>query len=145
MKIKFDIQEKYKEAEIHLCNNEKSPELMEVHKTLENLLDTKIKVQKGQESRVVVPSQIIRIYSESKKVFIRTKDDCYEVKERLYTLEELLKDRGFVRISNSEIVSIQQIEKLDMSHVGTIKMYMRNQDETYVSRRYVSRIKEVLL
>ncbi|MBQ8148147.1 MAG: LytTR family transcriptional regulator [Lachnospiraceae bacterium] len=145
MKIKFDIQEKYKEAEIHLCNKEKSPELMEVHKTLENLLDTRIKVQKGQESRVVVPSQIIRIYSESKKVFIRTKDDCYEVKERLYTLEELLKDRGFVRISNSEIVSIQQIEKLDMSHVGTIKMYMRNQDETYVSRRYVSKIKEVLL
>ena len=31
-----------------------------------------------------------------------------------------------------------------MSYTGTIKMYMNNGDETYVSRRYVSRIKEVL-
>lgn len=105
----------------------------------------KIRVHKEHESKVVVPSQIIRIYSQNKKVYVRTKDDCYEVKERLYTLEEQLKDRDFVRISNSEIVNIEQIEKLDMSHVGTIKMYMKNQDETYVSRRYVSKIKEVLL
>ena len=145
MKIKFDIQDKYKDIEIHLCNKEKNSEILGIHQTLVNLLDMKIRVHKEHESKVVVPSQIIRIYSQNKKVYVRTKDDCYEVKERLYTLEEQLKDRDFVRISNSEIVNIQQIEKLDMSHVGTIKMYMKNQDETYVSRRYVSKIKEVLL
>ena len=145
MKIKFDIQNKYKDIEIHLCNKEKNCEVLSIHETLVKLLDMKIYVQKEQESKVVAPFQIIRIYSEKKKVYIRTSDDCYEVKERLYTLEEQLKDREFVRISNSEIVNIQQIEKLDMSHVGTIKMYMKNQDETYVSRRYVSKIKEVLL
>ena len=145
MKIKYDIQEKYKEMEIHLCNREKNQELLDIHETLENLLDIKIKVYKGQESKTVVPSQIIRIYSESKKVYIRTKDDCYEVKDRIYTREEQLKDRGFIRISNSEIVNIQQIEKLDMSYTGTIKMYMKNLDETYVSRRYVKKIKEVLI
>ena len=60
-------------------------------------------------------------------------------------MEERLDSGMFVRISNSEIVNIEQIEKLDMSHAGTIKMYLKNQDETYVSRRYVSKIKEVLL
>lgn len=145
MKIKFDIQNKYQDIEIHLCNKEKNSEILSLHETLVNLLDVKIRVQKEQQSKVVVPSQIIRIYSENKKVYIRTRDDHYEVKERLYTLEEQLKDRGFVRISNSEIVNIEQIEKLDMSHVGTIKMFLKNQDETYVSRRYVSKIKEVLL
>ena len=145
MKIKFDIQDKYKDIEIHLCNKEKNSEILGIHHTFVNLLDMKIRVHKEHESKVVVPSQIIRIYSQNKKVYVRTKDDCYEVKERLNTLEEQLKDRDFVRISNSEIVNIEQIEKLDMSHVGTIKMYMKNQDETYVSRRYVSKIKEVLL
>ena len=145
MKIKFDIQNKYQDIEIHLCNKEKNSEILSLHETLVNLLDVKIRVQKEQQSKVVVPSQIIRIYSENKKVYVRTRDDHYEVKERLYTLEEQLKDRGFVRISNSEIVNIEQIEKLDMSHVGTIKMFLKNQDETYVSRRYVSKIKEVLL
>ncbi|MBO6092254.1 MAG: LytTR family transcriptional regulator, partial [Oscillospiraceae bacterium] len=61
-----------------------------------------------------------------------------------YVLEETLHDRGFVRISNSEIVNISQIEKLDMSYAGTIKMFMKNGDETFVSRRYVSKIKSVL-
>lgn len=145
MKIKFDIQPKYTEPEIHLCNQERNQELNEAYELLEKLLDTKIKVHKGQEAGVVVPSRIVRIYSESKKVYIRTGEDYFEVKERLYTLEEQLKDRGFVRISNSEIVNIQQIEKLDMSHAGTIKMYLKNGDETYVSRRYISKIKEVLL
>lgn len=145
MKIKFDIQSKYKENEIHLCGSEKNKELLDIHETLEKLLDTKLKVYKGQEARVLVPSKIVRIYSANKKVYIRTMDDCYEVKDRLYTLEELFKGRGFVRISNSEIVNAEQIEKLDMSYSGTIKMYMKNHDETYVSRRYVSRIKEELL
>ena len=145
MKIRFDIQEKYNEIEIHLCNSEKNKELLSLKEMLENLLDTKIRVYKEQESRMLVPSKIVRIYSANKKVYIRTMDDCYEVKDRIYTLEEQLDGRGFVRISNSEIVNIEQIEKLDMSYSGTIKMYMKNQYETYVSRRYVSKIKEELL
>ncbi len=144
MKIKYDIQEKYKEIELHLCNMKKSRELVDMYDVLESLFDIKIKVYKEQESTVVMPSKIVRIYSENKKVYIRTKDDCYEVRDRLYTLEELLDKRGFIRISNSEIVNIQQILKLDMSSAGTIKMYMKNEDVTYVSRRYVKKIKEEL-
>jgi len=145
MKIKFDIQQKYKEIEIHLCGKEKNKELLDVYDTLERLLDTRLKVYKGQESKVLSPSKIVRIYSANKKIYIRTMEDSYEVKDRLYTLEELLKDMGFVRISNSEIVNSGHIDRLDMSLTGTIKMCMENGDETYVSRRYVSKIKEELL
>ena len=59
-------------------------------------------------------------------------------------LEEQLREQKFVRISNSELVNVQQIEKLDMSYAGTIQMKMRNGDVTYVSRRFVRKIKEVL-
>ncbi len=145
MKIKFDIQEKYREPEIHLCNHEKNQALQELHHTLENLLDIRLRVYKGQQATLLVPSEIVRIYSSNKKVFIRTKDNCYEVKERLYTLEQQLDPKSFVRISNSEIVNIRQIVKLDMRQAGTICMYMQNGDETYVSRRYMKKIKEVLI
>lgn len=145
MKIKFDIQEKYTEPEIHLCNKEKSRELVGIHEMLENLLGIKITVYKSQEAKKLAPSKIIRIYSENKKVYVRAQDDYYEVRDRIYTLEEQLEEWGFVRISNSEIVNIHQIEKLDMSYTGTIKMYMKNGDETFVSRRYVKKIKEVLM
>jgi len=145
VKIKCDIQDKYEDIEIHLCGKERSAELLEMYGLLENILSTKIKVHKGQEHRTVMPAEIIRIYSQSKRVYVRTKDERYEVNDRIYVLEEQLQDRGFVRISNSEIVNVRQIEKLDMSYAGTIKMHLKNGDETYVSRRYMKQIKEILL
>lgn len=145
MKIKYDIQEKYQEIEIHLCNHERSAELLELRGVLESVLGTKIKVHKNQEYRTLTPAEVVRIFSQNKRVYVRTKDECYEVNDRIYTLEEQLQDRGFVRISNSELVNIRQIEKLDMSYAGTIRMYLKNGDETYVSRRYMKKIKEVLL
>lgn len=145
MKIKYDIQEKYEEIEIHLCNRERSKELLEVRELLENILGTKIKVHKNQEYKTLVPAEIVRIYSQNKRVYVRTQDEYYEVSDRVYVLEEQLQDRGFVRISNSEIVNIRQIEKMDMSYTGTIKMFLKNGDETYVSRRYMKQIKGVLL
>ena len=144
MKILFDIQEKYKETEIHICCDKRSKEAIGLRDYLEGILISKITVHKNQEAKSVTTYEIVRIYSESKKVYVRTKEDTFEVRDRLYVLEETLRDRGFVRISNSEIVNISQIEKLDMSYAGTIKMFMKNGDETFVSRRYVSKIKSVL-
>lgn len=144
MKIRLDIQEKYKEVEIHICSNKKSKEEIEIKNMIEEMFFKKITGYKEQEMYSIKINEIVRIYSESKRVFVRTKDDVYLVRERLYILEENLKESGFVRISNSEIVNISQIQKLDMSLVGTIKMYLKNGDVTYVSRRYVSKIKEVL-
>ena len=144
MKLLFDIQEKYKETEIHICCDRRSKEALDLRDLLEGLLFTKIAAYKNQETKSVTTYEIVRIYSENKKVYLRTQEELFEVRERLYVLEESLSERGFVRISNSEIVNISQIEKLDMSYAGTIKMFMKNGDETYVSRRYVSRIKDVL-
>ena len=144
MKILFDIQEKYRDIEIHICCEKRTKEALGLRDLLDGFLSSKITVHKNQETRSVTSYEIVRIYSESKKVYVRTKEDTFEVRDRLYVLEESLGDRGFVRISNSEIVNISQIGKLDMSYIGTIKMFMKNGDETFVSRRYVSRIKAVL-
>ena len=59
-------------------------------------------------------------------------------------LEEILDSDSFVRISNSEIVNVKKIIRLDTSITGTIRMYMKGDTQTFVSRRYVSRIKKTL-
>lgn len=145
MKIQLDIQEKYKEMEVHICSDAKTKDVLSLQDMLEGIFNRKITAHRNQETKLVTAYEIVRIYSENKKVNLRTKKHTYEVRDRLYSLEEALKDKGFVRISNSEIVNLLQIEKLDMSYTGTIKMYMKNGDETFVSRRYVSRIKDVLM
>lgn len=59
-------------------------------------------------------------------------------------MEERLDVKRYVRISNSEIINVQKLIKLDTSLTGTIKMYLKGNQETYVSRRYVSKIKKAL-
>lgn len=144
MKIKYIIGDKYTEPEVHLCVKEKNREATQLYEAIESLLELRIVGYRGQESEILSPAQIVRIYSENKKVFARTSEECFEVKDRLYVLEEQMEKQKFVRISNSELVNMQQIEKFDMSYAGTIQVRMKNGDVTYVSRRFVRKIKEVL-
>ncbi|MBR4078868.1 MAG: LytTR family transcriptional regulator [Christensenellaceae bacterium] len=86
---------------------------------------------------------ILRIYTEQQRVFCETADGCYQLHERLYVLEEMLGD-PFVRISNSEIVNIRHVIRLDARLSGTICVYLEKNIMTYASRRYVRKIKEKL-
>ena len=52
---------------------------------------------------------------------------------------------NFVRISNSEIVNIDKIIRLDMGLAGTIRIRLEGEIDSYVSRRYVSKVKGVLM
>ncbi len=144
MKIRFDIQKKYQEPEIHICSCRRDEQTQMLYRTINGLVGSNYTVYDGQSAVIVQVADIVRIYSRSKKVYVRTDGQEYEIKERLYTLEEELKTKDFVRISNSEIVNVRCIRRLDTSYAGTIKMIFKNQDETYVSRRCVSKIKMVL-
>lgn len=93
---------------------------------------------------VLEPSEILRIYAEDGKVFAVTASGIYTMRQRLYELEERLDKKQFVRISNSEIINLKKVRGFDLSISGTICVSLTNGSVTYVSRRYVSRIKQVL-
>ncbi|MFO7161703.1 MAG: LytTR family DNA-binding domain-containing protein, partial [[Clostridium] cellulosi] len=84
------------------------------------------------------------IYAANGKVYAVTASDEYVLRYRLYELEECLKRESFVRISNSEVVNLKKVKNFDLSFTGTICVTLTDGTVTYVSRRYVSRIKEVL-
>ena len=87
---------------------------------------------------------ILRIYAERQKVYAETAEGLYQLRQRLYALEEELDKRTFLRISNSEIVNSAAILRLDISLTGTIGVELRHGIRTYASRRYVKKIKEFL-
>jgi len=89
-------------------------------------------------------NQVIRIYSKDKRVYADTLDGSFLIKSPLYHLEEELPN-NFVRISNSEIVNIDKIIRLDMGLAGTIRIHLEGEIDSYVSRRYVSKVKGVLM
>jgi DNA-binding LytR/AlgR family response regulator len=68
----------------------------------------------------------------------------YTLRLRLYELEDRLDKNSFVRISNSEIINLRKVKGFDLSFTGTICVTLSNSKVTYVSRRYVAKIKQVL-
>lgn len=93
---------------------------------------------------VLEESELIRVYTGAGKVYGVTDEGEYLLRLRLYELEERLDKNKFVRISNSEIVNLKKIRNFDLSLAGTICVKFQNGAVTYVSRRYVSKIKKIL-
>lgn len=93
---------------------------------------------------ILQEDEIYSIYSSSKKVFAVLESEELTMRLRLYELENKLNGRMFARISNSEIVNLKKVERFDLSMTGTICVKMANGRVTYVSRRYVPKIKKIL-
>lgn len=144
MKISFLFHEKYKEPEIVICGAKKSKELAELKQVIAEAVDEKLTVYDDRDAVRITQGEVIRFYASRQRVYAQTADATYLVRARLYELEEMLK-KQFVRISNSEIVNVKKIRRMDASISGTIHMYLQDNIETYVSRRYVSRIRDSLM
>lgn len=146
MIIKPEIENKYKQIELHVCNDELNDEVKSVVRELHEIFDETIAAVDERGNRLnISPSEILSFYAEGQKVFAVGVKDRYSVSMKLYELEEELAKRSFVRISRSEIVNYRKIKSMDMSVTGTIKITMKNDYETYVSRRNIAKIKELLI
>lgn len=99
---------------------------------------------KDDKLEVLEQTDLIRMYASSGKIYAVTEKGEYIVRLRLYELEERLNKNQFVRISNSEIINLKKVENFDLSFTGTICVKLTNGTITYVSRRYVSKIKQIL-
>ena len=102
------------------------------------------RVMHGYDDRgeaLIDADEIIRVYTENRRVMLECAAGVYQLRCRLYELEEKLDPAEFIRISNSEIVGRRWIRDLDFSLTGTIRLTLKNGGCCYVSRRYVSRIR----
>ena len=99
---------------------------------------------RGGNAKPLAVDKIIRIYTANQKVYIVAEDGEYTTRLRLYELEERLPSNMFVRTSNSEIVNLQKIKEFDLNFVGSIAVHFLDSSTTYVSRRYVAKIKKIL-
>lgn len=141
MKISLKINQKYTVPEIHICSSENTAEIRKLYHTVKEAVEENLVAYQDKESVSIKCGDVIRIFSANKLVYLETAEGQYRIKERLYEMEEKLEKTKFVRISNSEIVNLKKIKRMDTSITGTIKMYLQGDIETYVSRRCVSKIK----
>ncbi|MBQ7782881.1 MAG: LytTR family transcriptional regulator [Oscillospiraceae bacterium] len=144
MDIEIRISSEYKIPKAVIFTAEITEEVNEAAARLNQSSPKMITGVRNNEVRVLDDNEIIRIYSSGGKITAETVDGEYVIRRRLYEMEEVLDSNRFVRISNSEIVNLKKVKGFDMSFTGTIRVTLSSSSVTYVSRRYVSKIKKLL-
>ncbi len=144
MKIEIKIDEACSEAKVIILTDKMTPEINVIVQKLSESESTMLAGFKNDVVEAIEENDIFRVYASSGKVYAVTSGGEYLLKLRLYELEERLDKSRFVRISNSEIINLKKVKNFDMSFVGTICVTLKNGEVTYVSRRFVSKIKQLL-
>lgn len=100
-------------------------------------------VFRGERQYRLDSSEIVRLVIEDRRLLVKTLTETYHSKQRLYQVKEGLPSY-FLQISQSEIINLNQLDHLQVTPNGLVKLIFNNQDMTYSSRRYLKAIKEAL-
>lgn len=144
MKIRFEIDASCSEPEVVIRAAGMTEEINQIIRQLGEESPSLIPGIQDDRIELLNPDDLIRVYAQNGKIFAVTAKGEYALRQRLYEWEERLDKRRFVRISNSEIINLNQVLHFDLNLVGTICVRLSNGTTTYVSRRYVSKIKQLL-
>ena len=144
MQVEIKIDPSQPEPKVVITAASMTEEVNRIVRRLSAEIPQVISGTRDGKLEVLEPEELIRIYAASGKVFAVTGKGEYTLRLRLYELEERLSPHQFVRISNSEIIHLKKVVNFDLSFAGTIYVKLSNGTVTYVSRRYVSKIKKIL-
>lgn len=144
MKIRIELDETLGETEIVIKTAQLDQQIYQIQKSLEEITTPSILFYKDTSEYFVELDTILFFETDGNKVFAHVCEDAYEVKMKLYELEEIL-PRNFCRISKSTITNIKRIYSLNKSFSGTSSIHFSaTYKQIHVSRHYYKLLKERL-
>lgn len=144
MQVEVKIDSTCEEPKIVILTDKMTDEISALIKRISEETPQVISGFRNDALEILEQSKILRIYASAGKIYATTTGGEYILRLRLYELEERLDKNQFVRISNSEIINLREVRSFDLSFTGTICVSLSDGTVTYVSRRYVKKIKQVL-
>ena len=131
------------------------PEQMEIrcHEVTEEIKEivTFVKTRQGkltgiqEERQFEIPvSEVCYIEAVDNKVFIYTQKQVYETRQKLYEMEELLKEKYFLRVSKSLLLNIMKVQSIKPALNGRFLAVLQSGEEIIISRKYVPELKKAL-
>ena len=147
MKVGINIDRSVEEVEVLITAQEQSRTVNALYEHIvefdKKSLET-LTAYSDDIAKIVNVTDVFRIYMGNQKAYIQTHQGEYAIRYRLYELEAALDKKQFLRISNSEIINVKKIRDIDLSLIGRICIRFEDNTQTYVSRRYIPKIKKSL-
>ncbi len=143
MKITFDTPKPHEEDEIIIRCHVVDDDLMHL---IYNFKDHKEGITAYQQREIVKlsPKDIFYFESVDNRVFACCEKQVYEVKLKLYEVEEALSHKDFIRISKSVIVNLDKIKSVVPMFNCRLEAHLQNEEKIIISRQYVPKLKKSL-
>lgn len=137
MKVKLEIDPNADEMEVKITAAKMDDEVKHLYDMLQENKDdlSQIEAFKDNVSYYLNLSDILFFETDSKLVMAHTAKNAYQVKYKLYELENLLHG-NFMRVSKSTILNLDRIYALTRSISNCQIRFQDSYKTVYVSRRY---------
>ncbi len=88
--------------------------------------------------------EVLYFEAVDERVFAYTKEHVYEVKMRLYEIEENYGDYCFMRCSKSIVINLMQLEGIRPALNGRFVAQLNNGEQLIINRSYVPKLKAAI-
>lgn len=112
---------------------------------------TFVKSRQGQLNGVIEGKQyeipIMDIYyieTVDSKVFLYSSQKVYETKQKIYELENALREKFFLRVSKSLLLNLMKVKAIKPAVNGRFVAILQSGEEIMISRKYVPELKKAL-
>ena len=141
MKIKVCVDESCQDVEIIIRCPKHDENVQKIINQLE-MKQNKIVCKKDKQIYSLSLSDIYYIESIDEKSFVYTQDHVYESQDKLYMLEEQLKDDGILRISKSCLLNLDALKSVRALLNGKYEATLINGEKLIISRNYMKDFKK---
>ncbi len=145
--IEVILDENCIDPKVKILTKEKNKQVEDIIYAIENVSESAyppIPVLGEEGLEFISQRDIIRAYTENRKIMILTENGVYVYRKKLSALEEELNPTRFIRISQSEIINIYKVKSFDINIAGTIGVEFENGTKSWASRSCVKAIKKLI-
>ncbi len=104
----------------------------------------KFTVTDNDKIRQIDAGDVYYFESVDNKVFLYLEQSVYEVKYKLYEIEEEYANTDFFRASKSVIINLAKVKQFAPDFGGRFEAQMKNGEKLIISRQYVPLLKKRL-
>ena len=125
---------------IEIYANQRTSLINQIENLIENDALQIIGFLEGEKHLLNI-NEIYEIYTEGNKTYAATEKEIFQIKFRLYQIEEK-EIETFIKINQSCLINKQYIASFKSSIAGSILVKLKNGKSEYISRRQVKNVME---
>jgi len=146
MKIRIELDDSLQEQEIIIRAPELTPEISQLQRLIGDATKAtkSLEFYKGDTRVYISTEEVLFFETDEKGISAHTGADSYEIRYKLYELEEMLPSY-FMRVSKSTILNIKEIFTIDRNlYSSSVVTFRDTHKQVFVSRHYYKALTERL-